>query len=433
LEIFEARQLLSVNVTTFQNDLARSGVNPNETVLTPSNVNSADFGKLFSASLDGQAYAQPLYMSGLTMSDGLVHNVVFVATEHDSVHAFDADGRGGNPASPLWHDSFIDPTRGVTTVGYNDVGIHDIAPEIGITGTPVIDSSTNTLYVVAKTKEVDSSGVIHFVQRLHALDVTTGAEKLGGPAVISDTSQNSDGSYTFWAGPSVSGTGDGSVNGVVTFNALRQQTRPGLLLDNGVIYIAFASHGDNGPYHGWVLGYNASNLQLTAAFNTTPNGGLGGIWQSGNGLAADASGDLYFITGNGTFDTSLDPSTGLPGNGDYGDSVVRLTLDPSSTAGHQNGNPNGWGLKVADYFTPSNEDALNQVDEDFGSGGAVLLPDIGSPPQHLLLAAGKEGKIYVINRDDMGHFHTDANRVVQEIPGATGGLWGSPAVFNGQA
>jgi hypothetical protein len=319
----------------------------------------------------------------------------------------------------------------VTTVSSSDVSSTDISPEIGITGTPVIDQSSGTLYVVAKTKEVDSSGVVHFVQRLHALDVTTGAEKFGGPVVIGDTSLNSDGSYTFWSGPSVNGTGDGSVGGTVTFNALRQQTRPGLLLDNGVIYIAFASHGDNGPYHGWVLGYNAQTLQLTAAFNTTPNGGLGGIWMSGNGLAADASGDIYFITGNGTFDTTLDPTTGLPQNGDYGDSVVRLTLDPNSSPTNQN--INGWGLKVVDYFTPSDENNLDQYDIDFGSGGAVLLPDQPGPNPHLLLAAGKEGTIYLINRDNMGHFDPSVNHVVQELPGAIGGLWGSPGFFNNTA
>jgi hypothetical protein len=420
-------------VLTSRNDALRSGVNAAETTWNPGNLSASSFGKLASYPVDGYVYAQPLYMSNLTLPDGTVHNVVFVATEHDSVYAFDADGNVGNIAAPLWQDSFIDPAHGVTTVSSNDVGSTDITPEIGITGTPVIDSSTSTstLYVVAKTREVDASGVVHFVQRLHALDVTSGAEKLGGPVVIGDTSQNSDGSFTFWAGPSVTGNGDGSVGGTVTFNALRQQTRPGLLLDGGVVYIGFASHGDNGPYHGWVLGYNASTLQITAAFNTTPNGGLGGIWMSGNGLASDASGDIYFITGNGTFDTTLDPATGLPQNADYGDSVVRVTLDPSSSQGNQNGNPNGWGLKVVDYFTPSDQDSLNQYDVDFGSGGAVLLPDQPGPNPHLLLAAGKEGTVYLINRENMGHFDPNANHVVQQLPSAIGGLWGSPAFFNG--
>ena len=425
--------LSDVNVLTYHNNNGRTGLYSAETSLTPSNVNPTNFGLLYSYPTDGFVYAQPLFMANMTIA-GATHNVVFVATEHDSVYAFDANGKVGNLTTPLWQTSFINPANGVTTVPSGDTGSGDIVPEIGITSTPVIDPAANTLYVVAKTKEIDAGGTVHYVQKLHALDVATGAEKLGGPAMIADTSINPDGSFAFNSGPVVNGNGYGGfagdgANGKVPFNSLREQTRPGLAFVNGHIYIAFASHGDNSPYHGWVLGFNASNLQLTAVLNTTPNGGLGGVWQSGNALSVDAQGSLYCITGNGTFDTTLD-ANGFPINGDYGDSVLKLSLDPNSSP--VNPNINGWGLKVADYFTPSNEDALNQVDEDFGSGGAVLLPDQPGAVVHELVATGKEGKIYLVNRDDMGHFNPIVNKVVQELPNAIGGLWGSPAYFNGQ-
>ncbi|HEX5483016.1 MAG TPA: fibronectin type III domain-containing protein, partial [Terriglobia bacterium] len=277
---------------TYHNDNLRTGVNSTETVLTQANVNPNQFGKLFSYPIDGIAFASPLYVANVNIPGKGYHNVVYVATEHDSVYAFDADGRSG---TPLWQVSFL--KAGVTTVPCADTGeCGDIPTEIGITGTPTIDQTTGTLYVVAKTKE--GTG---YVQRLHALDITTGAEKFGGPVVIQ---------------ASVAGTGAGSSGGLVPFDALRENQRPALLLNNGVIYIAFASHGDQPPWHGWVLGYSASTLQQVMVYNATPNGSGAGIWQSGGGLATDASGNIYFITGNGTFDANT-------GGADYGDTFEK--------------------------------------------------------------------------------------------------------------
>lgn len=406
VEQLETRLAPSVDVLTYHNDNARSGLNNLETVLTTANVNSSSFGRLYNVSVDGYVYAQPLVLTGVAVPGQGTHNLVFIATQHDSVYAFDAD----NPsAGPIWQTSFINPAAGVTTVPNGDVNSGDIVPEIGILGTPVIDAATGTLYVVAKTKENAGSSNPDYVQRLHALDVATGAEKFGGPTTIADTQWDGT-TYTYVSGPSVAGTGDGNVNGVVTFNALRENERPGLLLLNGVVYVSWASHGDNGPYHGWVIGYDAATLQQVSVFNTTPNGGLGGIWMSGAAPAADAAGNIYLATGNGTFDVNT-------GGKDYGDSAIKLSTSS--------------GLSVADYFTPSNQAALDRSDLDFGSGGVILLPDQSGSHPHELIVADKEGKIFVIDRDNLGQFHS-RDTVVQEIPKALrGGAWSMAAYFNG--
>jgi hypothetical protein len=417
---------------TFHNDSARTGQNGQETTLTLSNVHSTTFGKLFTVSVDGQVYAQPLVQSGVTITTGPyqgTHNVVFVATEHDSLYAID----GGN-GQVLWWDSFLTgiPGATVTPVPAGDleyVDPKDIDPEIGITGTPVIDPSTNTLYLITKTKEVVGQATPHYVQRLHAVSTADGSEKFGGPVVIADTSFDGT-NFTFNSGPAVNGTGDGSVGGSVPFNAARQHQRAALTLANGTVYAAWASHQDFGPHHGWVLGFSAANLQLTAAFNDTPNGGDGGIWQSGGGLVVDPQGYLYAETGNGTFDTTLD-AQGMPVNQDYGDSFIKLAVDPDSSQTNQNGN--GWGLKVVDYFTPHNQQDLQDQDLDLGAGGPVILPDsVGnSTHPHLLAGAGKEGTIYLIDRDNMGHFDPNTNHVVQELGQAVGGpAYDTPAYFH---
>jgi chitodextrinase len=380
----------SAGMFTHHNDDARTGQNLNETVLSPSTVTSASFGKLAEYSIDGIAHASPLYVANVNIPGVGLKNVVYVATEHDSVYAFDADIR---TPTPLWHRSFLG--TGVTTVPNGDTGeCCDIAPEIGITGTPVIDPATQTLYVVVKTKE----GTGNYPQRLHALDLSTGAEKFGGPVLIQ---------------ASVPGTGTGSSNGQLPFNSLRENQRTALLLRNGVVYFGFGSHGDFQPYHGWLLGYNATTLQRTFVFNATPNGEGGGIWQSGGGMAMDAAGNFYFGTGDGTF-------TANGGGVDYGDTFVRLTTSGS----------------VADWFTPHDETFIDNNNLDLDAGGMILLPDQPGPHPHLLVSAGKNGTIYVVDRDNMGRFNA-VDRNVQTLanvfPFGTPlpGNYSSPVYFNG--
>ena len=396
-ELLELRTLLS-DVLTYHNDLSRDGQDLTETVLAPQNVSQTTFGKLFTQPADGYVYAQPLYMANVPIPGEGTHNVVFVATEHDSVYAYDADSNAGANAQPLWHASFIDPANGITTVPEADLGTggRDIVPEIGITGTPVIDPSTGTLYVVAKTKEV-AGGNTSYVQRLHALDIHTGAEKFGGPVVIQ---------------PTAPGTGTGNDGqGNIPFNSRRQNQRAGLALYNGNIYIAFASHGDVEPYHGWLLGYSAQTLQLTTAFVATPSGEGAGIWQGAVAPSIDANGNMFVVTGDGTFTASA-------GGKDYGDSALRLT-----TAG---------GLSVADSFTPFNQQTLNGGDFDLGSTGALLLPDQAGAHLHVMVFAGKEGRIYGVDRDNLGEFHSGSDsQIIQSLPGVlAGGVFGGMVYFN---
>jgi 5-hydroxyisourate hydrolase-like protein (transthyretin family) len=381
-------------------DTFRTGQNLGETALAPANVNVAQFGKLLSYSIDGVSDASPLYAANVNIPGQGVHNVVYVETEHDSVYAFDADGLITNP---LWKVTFINPAAGITTITPADTG--DCCPpnmpgESGITGTPVIDPATGTLYVVAVTKEV-SGTITNFVQRLHALDITTGAEKFGGPVVIQ---------------ASVPGTGDGSSGGQVPFDALHENQRAALLLTNGIVYIAWGAHADRPPYHGWVLGYSATTLQQVMVYNTTPNGSNGGIWQSGDGLTTDSTGRLYFVTGNGLFDANM------VGGLDYGDSIVAITTTGT----------------VSDYFTPHDQSTMASSDLDLGSGGALLLPDQGGAHPHEALSSGKNGTIYVVDRDNMGHFNiSNDNQIVQTLvntlPGGTfqTGNFKSPVYFNG--
>jgi hypothetical protein len=385
------------NVLTYHNDNARTGQFSFEQDLTPATVHVSTFGKLFSHDVDGYVYAQPLFMQNVHISGKGLHDVVFVATEHDSVYAFDAHDDHGTNVLPLWHRSFLNPASGVTTVPNADVGTDDIVPEIGITGTPVIDASTRTLYVVAKTKEVTATGTT-YVQRLHALRVSNGLDRPGSPVIIR---------------ASVPGAGDGRSGNppVIEFDSLRENQRSALLLQDGVIYIAWASHGDNDPYHGWILGYDARSLALRFVYNSTPDGSRGGIWQGGGGPAADPCGAIYCMTGNGTFD-------GNANGRDYGDSFLKLSPHRA--------NP------LTDYFTPSNEAHLEAADLDLGSGGVLILPDRAGPHGRLLVGAGKEGKIYLLDRDHLGGFDANADQVVQELPNAIGGSFGTPAYHNGR-
>jgi hypothetical protein len=368
-----------VNVLTQHNDVGRSGANLRETILTPSNVNSRSFGKLFSVPADGHVYAQILYVSGLTIG-GSKHNVFFVATEHNSVYAYDAD-TGRN----YWQVN-LGPS-----VPSSDINTPNMPVEIGITSTPVIDPASQTIYCVAATKENGS-----YLYRLHALALATGAEKFGGPTLIQ---------------ASVHGTGDASVNGVITLDPFKHNNRPGLLLMGGNIYIAFASHEDYNPYHGWVLAYSASTLHQTAVLNVTPNGRQGGIWQAGQGLTADASGNIYLITGNGT-------ASAPSGGADYGEAFLKLSLSGST-------------FSVKDWFIPNNYDALNAGDDDLGASGVLLIPGT-----HLIIGGGKQGKLYLLDTNHMGHYNAGTDPVLQEFQavhsrGHTGHLHGSPIYWNG--
>lgn len=378
-------EVTAQNVLTWHNDSSRTGQILNETTLTPANVNSTQFGKRFSFTVDQQIYTQPLYVSNVTIAGKGKHNVVYVATENDSVYAFDA---AGTPKTPLWHVNFTKSGQGITAVPCGDNGGCAISTVIGITGTPVIDATSKTMYMVSFTKENGA-----YVQRLHALDITSGAEKFGGPVVIQAT---------------VPGTGDGSKNGMISFQALRQNQRPGLLLLNGVVYITWASFGDIDPYHGWVMGYSASTLAQVSVYNATANGSRGGIWHSGGAPAADTSGNIFLITGNGTFDADT-------GGVDFGDAMLKFS---SST------------LTISDYFTPDNQDMLDTDDLDLGSGTAVLLPKQSGPFPNELVSGGKQGTIYLVNRDNMGKFSPTSNNVIEMLTGSAGGYLGSPAYWN---
>ncbi|HVV73360.1 MAG TPA: pyrrolo-quinoline quinone [Verrucomicrobiae bacterium] len=393
------------SVWTSHNDNARTGLNANESVLTHTNVNQNGFGKLFSQPVDGQVYAQPLYVPNVAIPGKGSHNAVFVATMHDSVYAFDADTDSGSNAPPLWHVSFLNPSARITAPHTSDAvppGSGDCGTftgEIGIVGTPVIDVGSGTLYVVARTKEPlppPNGQILVQVQRLHALDISTGTERPGSPTTITG---------------SVSGSGDGSSGGVVSFNPAYELQRSALLLSQGMVYVTYASYCDLDPYHGWIFGFDANTLQPVSAWNNTPNGNRGGIWMGQSGPAAAPDGAVFCITGNGSFDTS-----GSPKN--FGDSFVKLNA--------------GTNLSVADYFTPYNQASLASADLDLGSGGALVLPDsTGSPAHpHLLVGCGKEGKIYLLDRDNLGHFNAanDSQIVQGVVLGST--VFGPPAFFN---
>jgi len=395
-----AAQVFS-GVFTQHNDLARSGQNLGETVLTPANVNSTQFGKLFSYPVNNQIYAQPLYVPGVLIPGLGTHNVLFVATEGDTIYAFDADGLS---PTVLWSDNFTNPSQGVTTINCVKSAITcNVYPTTGITGTPVIDPTTNTMYVVVRTAETSGS-TTNYVQRLHALDITTGAENFGGPVVISG---------------SVKGTGSGSVKGQVAFNTLHNNQRPGLALANGNIYIGWAGSG-----HGWVMAYNAQTLQQIAIFSTTPNGTLGGVWQSGNGFAVDSSGNLYLATGDGTFDANT-------GGSDYGDTVLKFS--PT--------------LQVLDYFTPMDQSCrfspAPNNDLDLGSGGPMILPTQDGSFPNEVVESGKGGSpcdlfdstyavpIYLLNGAGLGGYDPIQDQDIQTVPGTPHGYWSNPAFWQG--
>ena len=383
------------DVTTYHNDVGRTGQNLKETILTPANVNANAFGLLMFLPVNGKVDAEPLYLQSLTIA-GQTHNVLYVATEHDSVYAFDADS-----GSQLWTTSLLEP--GETTS--DDHGCGQITPEIGITSTPVIDRSqgpNGTIFAVAMTE--DSGGNYH--HRVHALDVTTGAEMADSPTEVQ---------------ASYPGTGAESSQGTVPFDPSLYAERAALLLLNGAIYLGWTSHCDAGSYTGWLMAYSEQSLKQTAVLNLTPNGSDGSIWMSGAGLAADASGNIYFLDANGTFDTTLN-ANGFPSQQDFGNAFLKI----STAAG---------SLAVSDYFALDNTVSESDNDTDLGSGGALLLPDVtdsGGQVHQLAVGAGKDNNIYVVDRNNMGKFSANTNGAIyQELPGAlSGGEWAMPAYFS---
>jgi hypothetical protein len=380
-----------VDVLTWRNDLARTGQNLNETVLTPTNVNVSTFGKKFSFAVDGYVYGQPLVVTNQNISDG-THNVVYVVTANDSVYAFDADGA---TTTPYWQDSLTNAANGLLAVAGANLGVGDFW---GIIATPVIDRSRNTIYVVSRVVNTngDPANASSYHQYIHALDLSTGAEKTGQPVEISVC---------------VPGSGADTSGGQVCFNPWKENNRVSLALVNDVVYAGWASLNDVDPYHGWVLGYDADTLKLVATFNSTPNGKEGGFWMAGAAPACDSSGNLYLVSGNGDFSASAD---------NYGQSAVRL--------GYANG-----AFALTDYFTPFNWAMMDIPDLDVGSGGALLLPDNNSSHPHQITFSGKEGNIFLVDRDSMGQFQSlNDSQIVQEIAGAfPKGIFSTPAYWNG--
>jgi len=397
-----------VDVLTHRYDNARTGANLAESQLNTSNVNPGQFGKLFSYTVDADVYTQPLVIRGVSIVGKGMHNVVYVATNNNSVYAFDADNNQGPNDVPLWQVNFNGP--GVTPIPASDVSTRNsirTPGPIGIMGTPVINQATGTMYLVARTKETTGSST-SYVQRLHALDITTGAELAGSPTEVQ---------------ASYPGTGDHSSNGNVVFDPGAYKERAALLLLNGNVYLGWSSHCDYRPYTGWVMAYSESTLRQTQLLNLTPNGIEGSIWMSGSGLAADGDGNIYLSDANGTFDTSFD-AHGFPVNSDYGNAILKL-----STSGK---------LAVADYFESYNTRSESASDLDLGSGGVVLLPDQKDAQgvvRHLIVGGGKDGNIYIADRDNLGKFQandSDNSYIHQFIHGAlAGSVYSTPAFFNG--
>ena len=366
-------QAQTVAITTSQYSNARTGANTHEKTLTPANVNAAHFGKLYAVRVDGDVYAQTLYLPQVNVPGKGRRNVLFVATEHDSVYAFDADGTFD---VPLWRVSFLNPQAGVVTIRAGESGCPMIRPEIGITSTPVVDATTGTLYVLVRTEEQGRP-----TQRLHALAVTTGAEKFGGPADIRASG----------------------------FDPMLENPRAALLLAGNTVYLGWGSTCDYGDYQGWLMAYDAHTLKQLGAFNAAPREGLSGIWAGDAGFAADAAGNIFVATGNGKFDVAS-------GGPDYGDSLLKMDLGAS-------------GLSVRDYFTPYDNDRLNSTDKDLGSGGPVLLPDQPGAHPHLLIIGGKGATVYVLDRDRLGKFHAEGDSSVLQKISVASELMGAPAFW----
>jgi hypothetical protein len=382
--------LCSAQVTTSQYDNARTGTTLNEKILTPQNVNTQRFGRLGAFKVDGPVYAQPLFVPGVEIPGKGMHDVLYVATEHDSVYAFDAT-RPGDP--PLWQVSFLDKSRGTTPLSQDMVQCPFIRPEVGITSTPVIDIKTGTLYVLARTAIRHAAGDNEYFQHLHAVAITTGVEKFGGPKLIT---------------ASVPGRGAGRSGRQIDFDSLHENPRAALTLANNSVYLTWASSCDVDPYHGWVMAYDPQTLAQKAVLNVNPDGSEAGIWLADTGPAVDSEGNLYVPTGNGTFDATS-------GGRDYGDSVLKL---------------DGSSLAVRDYFTPFDQEAILAGDSDVGSSGPTLLPDQPGPHRHLLLQPTKHSVLYVIDRDQMGKFHVGSDAVPQRIQMTGEGL-GAMAYWNG--
>ncbi len=379
-------------VTTWQYDNSRTGANTHESALTPASVGGHGFGKVFSFRVEGDVYAQPLWLPNIDIPGKGRHNVLFVVTEHDSVYAFDADGK---QTTPLWQASFT-KNSGVGTIPARDVDCPFIYPEVGITPTPVIDYPTGTLYVLARTKEGTGGFSSRYVQRLHALAITNGVEKFGGPVEIK---------------ASVSGTVTGEPGRRLDFDPLRENPRAALLLANGKVWLTWASSCDVGPYQGWVIAYDAHTLRLAGVLNVSPDGHQSGIWGGDAGPAADGAGNVYLATGNGKF-------TAAAHGRDYGDSLLKLSLEAG-------------GLTVRDYFTPFNQRELNANDDDLGSGNPVLLPDEAGVHRHLLAVAGKGGSLYILDRDRLGGFQVSDDNAAVEVIRIGTPSFGAPAYWNG--
>ena len=483
----EVQSVTGVDMLSFHGNTVDSvGVNAQEILLTPGDVSAATFGKGWSTSIldtptldgipgnvlngginytapTGQAYGEPLVKTGVTITTGAfagtVHDVVYVTTQVGSVYAIDA-----NNGTLLWKDSFIynasgnpnplnaaipDGTTAIPGGFGTETNSQDVSPWLCIMGTPVIDPASGYMYLIANTRFVaggagGNQANPHYLYTIHKISLTNGQDTA---SVFADTTYLGASSFTFNSGPYSVGTGAGAITvggqSRVYFNAVRQMIRPALELVNGRIYAASASHGDVDPYHGWVLSFDAGSLTLNGALDTTPNGSEGGIWASGDGLVFDAQGNFYAVTGNGTFDgnysttngvttyTGLD-ANGNPINGDYGNAFIKMQLDPTST--QANVNANGWGIKIVDYYTPSNTQTLNLGDKDLGSGGAILLPPSAGSAAHpnLIVETGKEGTIYLLDTSSLGKFKANDSGVVQILYTVMNGSYGTPAYFNGR-